>query len=99
MRQQVQPLPGYAAIVQPVLALELDVQLLLEVPGPYLHDGAVRILKHIAPGHFDTAVASLGLHCIQLGPEGLHFVNEVATSSKWDRRHGYDGVRVHRVGV
>ena len=93
--EQVQPLPGYAAIVQAILSLKLDVEFLLQVSGPDLHDGAVGVFKYILPGHLDAAVARRGLHSIQLRPQGLHLVDQVTPSKRcWGRSYDRMGVLV-----
>ena len=94
MREEIDPLPSNATIVQPILSTEPDVKLFLKISNPHLHYLPVRLLKHIRPGHFNSTVASCWLHCMELGSHRLHFVDEVSARSRgwgqevkvWHRR-------------
>ncbi len=49
LRQQVEPLARHAAVVEALLAAELDHQPLAQVFGPQLHDAPVRFLPTRKP--------------------------------------------------
>ena len=99
MREKVQPLPGDPPVIKTILIPELDVHFLLQVPGPHLHDGAIRLLKDVLSGGLDAAVSGLRLHGVELRTKGLYLVDEVPLRPS--RAVGGDGVvwGVGREGV
>lgn len=57
--QQVQPLPGHAAVVQALLAAELDQQSLAELLAAELHHEPVRFFENFVAGDLGIEFAKL----------------------------------------
>lgn len=67
--EEVQPLPGHAAIVQAVLAAELDHEPLSQILLAHLDYLAVRVLEYLLPAHLQAAVSGLRLQPESAGEE------------------------------
>ena len=78
MAEEVEPLAGHAAIVEPVLAAELDHEPLPHVLGAHLDDLTVALLEDLLPADLETAVTVLRLQVAELALEDLDLGDEVA---------------------
>ena len=55
LREEVEPLAGHSAVVEPLFAAEFDHEPLAEVLRPQLHDAPVRFLRDINTSHQNAA--------------------------------------------
>lgn len=75
--QQVEPLPGDAAVVQAVLPLELDHQPLPQILWSHFDNGSVGILKDLLPAHLEPAVSRQRLLPRKLCPHDFYLGHQV----------------------